>query len=275
MSFGERLKEARTLRGLTQKQLAEKLNIGSTTVTGYEKDNSEPNMLTISKIMEILEVDANFLFQDETKELYKNETTPEEFENIIKKYRIIAEYSPDGADVVDMVLDRECEIAKKLKKQTEQLQEKDKRIAELEAVSPTVVELPSQLEARHLVEYFRNTSAGSGIFILGNEAASRIAVADQDWDDRTDYVIRVNGDSMAPDYNDGDDVLVSQHIELRHGDVGIFIVNGSSFIKEYGENELISRNPAFQNIQVHEFDNIVCMGKVIGTIRGEYQVIND
>lgn len=178
--------------------------------------------------------------------------------------------------MVDMVLDRECEIAKKLKKQTEQLQEKDKRIAELEAATPaTIIELPSQPETRHLVEYFRDASAGSGIFILGNEAASRIVVTDQDWDDRTDYVIRVNGDSMAPDYNDGDNVLVSQRIELRHGDVGIFIVNGSSYIKEYGEKELVSRSPDFPNIQVHESDNIVCMGKVIGTIRGEYQVIND
>ena len=122
MSFGERLKEARTLRGLTQKQLAEKLNIGSTTVTGYEKDNSEPNMLTISKIMEILEVDANFLFQDETRELYENEASPEEFENIIKKYRLITEYSPDGAVVVDTVLDREYAIAEKLREQKEQLE---------------------------------------------------------------------------------------------------------------------------------------------------------
>ena len=106
MSFGERLKEARTLRGLTQKQLAEKLNIGSTTVTGYEKNNSEPNMLTISKIMEILEVDANFLFRDETKELYKNKASPEEFENLVKKYR---DLDPHGKEMVDFTLLKEWE----------------------------------------------------------------------------------------------------------------------------------------------------------------------
>lgn len=106
MSFGERLKEARTLRGLTQKQLAEKLNIGSTTVTEYEKNNSEPNMLTISKIMEILEVDANFLFRDETKELYKNKASPEEFENLVKKYR---DLDPHGKEMVDFTLLKEWE----------------------------------------------------------------------------------------------------------------------------------------------------------------------
>ena len=53
-----------------------------------------------------------------------------------------------------------------------------------------------------LAEYFHDASAGGGIFILGNEATSKIAVSDSDWDERTDYVIRVNGDSMMPDYID-------------------------------------------------------------------------
>ena len=52
MSFGDRLKEARIMKGYTQKQLAEKLNIVGTTLTGYEKDNSEPSMNTISTIMQ-------------------------------------------------------------------------------------------------------------------------------------------------------------------------------------------------------------------------------
>lgn len=54
--------------------------------------------------------------------------------------------------------------------------------------------------------------------------------------------------------------------EMQYGDVGIFVINGSAYIKEYGKDELISRNPDFDNISVSEYDNIVCMGKVIGKL---------
>ena len=71
---------------------------------------------------------------------------------------------------------------------------------------------------------------------------------------------------MFPDYADGDIVLVSQKAELFHGEVGIFIINNNVYIKEYGEKELISRNPEADNIEIAEYDNIVCMGKVIGKL---------
>lgn len=40
-----------------------------------------------------------------------------------KKYRFIVEYSPDGAKMVDSVLDREHSIAKQLKTQAEHIKE--------------------------------------------------------------------------------------------------------------------------------------------------------
>ena len=51
MAFKDRLKEARLTKGLTQEQIAEKIGVAKSTFTGYEKGNSEPNMLTVSKIM--------------------------------------------------------------------------------------------------------------------------------------------------------------------------------------------------------------------------------
>lgn len=80
---------------------------------------------------------------------------------------------------------------------------------------------------------------------------------------------------MEPDYHDGDNVMVSQRVEMRHGDVGIFVVNGKAYIKEYGETELISRNPDSPNIKIAEYDNIVCMGKVVGRLEGSYEIISD
>lgn len=69
--------------------------------------------------------------------------------------------------------------------------------------------------------------------------------------------------------------MVSQRVEMRHGDVGIFVVNGKAYIKEYGKTELISHNPNFPNIQIAEYDNIVCMGKVIGKLEGAYKIISN
>lgn len=105
MPFGERLKEARLRKGYTQTQLAKKLNIAGSTVTGYEKNNSEPSMLMISKIIDTLGVDANFLLQDEANQKnFENTATPEEFEKIIKKYRALDEH---GKEVIETILNLE------------------------------------------------------------------------------------------------------------------------------------------------------------------------
>lgn len=105
MAFNERLKEARIASGLTQKQLAEKLGIAGTTVTGYEKGNSEPNVNTIGKIMDILQVNANFLWQDEMNATggFQLNLQYNEMEHI-KKYRSLDDY---GKDIIDTILEKE------------------------------------------------------------------------------------------------------------------------------------------------------------------------
>lgn len=106
MSFYDRLRESRINAGYTQEQLAQKIGVAKSTLSGYESGNRDPSMYTISKIMEVLNVKANFLWQDETRELYKNEASPEEFENIIKKYRTL---DPHGKEMVDFTLLKEWE----------------------------------------------------------------------------------------------------------------------------------------------------------------------
>ena len=48
--------------------------------------------------------------------------------------------------------------------------------------------------------------------------------------------------------------------------IGVFVLNGESFIKKMGKGCLISLNPAYSPIQLREFDSVRCAGKVIGTI---------
>lgn len=61
MSFGDRLKEARRARGLTQEQLAIGIGVAKSTLTGYEKGTREPDVFKIKRIIEILEIDSDYL----------------------------------------------------------------------------------------------------------------------------------------------------------------------------------------------------------------------
>ena len=54
MGLNDRIREARIQNHLTQEQLAEKIGVAKSTLTGYEKGNREPNIPTLMKIMEVL-----------------------------------------------------------------------------------------------------------------------------------------------------------------------------------------------------------------------------
>ena len=47
MSLNDRIKEARLRNGMTQEQLADKIGVAKSTLTGYEKGNREPNIPTL------------------------------------------------------------------------------------------------------------------------------------------------------------------------------------------------------------------------------------
>jgi len=262
MSFGSRLKEKREYLGITQPQLAQMLNVSKGAIGNWETDVNSPRATLLYDLFEILQCDANYLFQDETKELYKDEATPEEFEKLVKPYRGLDDY---GKETINIAIKRETD-------RTKQLQAARESSA---SSSAAVIEMASRTSSlTRLAEYYHSASAGGGIFILGNESSEKISVPATPENEIVDYVIKVAGDSMEPDYHDGDNVMVSQRVEIRHGDVGIFVVNGKAYIKEYGETELISRNPDSPNIKIAEYDNIVCMGKVVGRLEEPYEIIS-
>ena len=50
------------------------------------------------------------------------------------------------------------------------------------------------------------------------------------------------------------------------GEIGIFIVNGNGFIKKQGEDRLISLNPDYDDVEISEWDEVYCKGKVLGKL---------
>ncbi len=105
MAFYDRLKESRIKAGLTQEQLAEKLGVAKSTLSGYESGNREPSVATVAKALEILNIDANYLYQDESTNLTELVVSLDE-KDIIKKYRNLDDH---GKEVVDFLLEKEYE----------------------------------------------------------------------------------------------------------------------------------------------------------------------
>lgn len=64
MGIGAKIKLARELNNLTQKQLAEMVGVTSSAITNYENNTSHPKEPILYKLMSALNVDANFLFSD-------------------------------------------------------------------------------------------------------------------------------------------------------------------------------------------------------------------
>jgi transcriptional regulator with XRE-family HTH domain len=59
--FGCRLKELREDHGMTQNDLADRLNTSRTTITEYERNKNEPNFDMLVKIADIFNVTTDYL----------------------------------------------------------------------------------------------------------------------------------------------------------------------------------------------------------------------
>ncbi len=59
--FNENLRAARERKGLSQKELAENIGVAKSTYSLYESGNREPNVQTIKKIADLLNVSADEL----------------------------------------------------------------------------------------------------------------------------------------------------------------------------------------------------------------------
>lgn len=237
MAFNDRLKEARLNSGMTQEQVSEKIGVAKSTLTGYEKGNREPNMLTIQKLMDVLSVDANFLWQDEMKDTSEMIVSSDEWDHI-RKYRKLDVY---GKKSINTLLQNEYDRV------TEQYMQ---------------IEEPSSQYVYTKTEYLTGLSAGTGLFVFDDIPTQVINVPEKYKD--ADFVIGVSGDSMEPTFSNGDKVAVIKKPCLNKGDIGVFMVNGNGYIKEYGDGILISHNKIYNNISVDE--TTICIGKVLGKL---------
>ncbi|GHU83219.1 hypothetical protein FACS1894196_2740 [Clostridia bacterium] len=110
-------------------------------------------------------------------------------------------------------------------------------------------------------------SAGTGMPLPDTEEIDYLYVRMSREACRADEIIPVNGDSMEPTYKDGDLLLVEHTDSLEAGEVGVFVVAGEGFVKEYREDGLYSHNAEYDVIRPTEDDNAHCIGRVLGVVK--------
>ncbi|ARD66067.1 XRE family transcriptional regulator [Eubacterium limosum] len=275
MAFKDRIKEARLNKKMTQEQLAQKIGVAKSTVTGYEKGNSEPNMLTVSKMMEALNVDANYLWQDEMAGNFPEKVSYDEL-TLIEKYRQLDTY---GKDTIDYLLSRELDRYNQFKQQQTEQHEAELQVLKEEyqdqldlyarripygGTANNAPPIPKKGHKMVKINQFEGAYGAGGGQYNDNTEMVTIEVPEDELPEGADTTMHVAGNSMEPTLSHGDSVYIQHTDTLNIGDIGVFYLDGECFIKEYGDDELISHNPEYAPIQISEFSTFVIQGKVLG-----------
>lgn len=235
MSLAQNLKLARIKKGYKQEELAKLVGKSKNVISNWERGDNKPDADTLFDLCDILGVDANYLLGWENNQNLSLSIKEQEH---IKKFRSLDSY---GQKQVNTVLNNEYT----------RVQEQSMQIEE-ESAPYTYAK----------TEYLTGLSAGTGLFVF-DDIPTQIVDVPEEYKD-ADFVIGVSGDSMEPTFRDGDRVAVIKQKVLHPGDIGVFMIDGNGYIKELGNNVLISHNSKYDPIPFAE--SICCIGKVIGKI---------
>ncbi len=127
-----KLKEGRISKGLKQSDVTQFTGIKNTTLSNYENGITEPDIDTFLQLCELYELDYAGILAEAYGLSVQGEDfkiRPSEIE-VAKKYRFISTHSPDGANVVDTVLDREYCIAQQIEEKNERIKTLEEEIAQ-------------------------------------------------------------------------------------------------------------------------------------------------
>lgn len=107
-------------------------------------------------------------------------------------------------------------------------------------------------------------SAGCGYDLEDADNWEDLEVVDTPEAQKVDFAVEIDGRSMEPTYQNGDIVYVVSDTDVPVGKIGLFIQNNKGYIKEKGNDRLISHNDEYPDIYPEDGE-IICVGRVIGT----------
>ena len=107
-------------------------------------------------------------------------------------------------------------------------------------------------------------SAGTGNF-LDDENFEEMEVLEP-VPECADFGVHITGDSMEPRFHDEELVWIEKTEALETGDIGLFFLDGLTYIKKYVVNNagtfLVSLNAKYKPIEVGEFSTFKIFGKL-------------
>ena len=231
--LGERIRAARKRKGFSQKELAEKIGVKSgSVISNWESGYAEPSANALMNLATELDIGLDQLLDYYGGHYFVFTTEDEER---IRKFR---DLDDDGKRIVDAVLSMEHERCTRPKP-------KPRR-------SKTTT-----------INCYGLVAAGPGGAWFTDGEPEEITIS-ADGAPRADYAVIVYGDSMEPEYHDGDLLLVRQTSALDPGELGVFAYDGKGYFKKLGKDgTLVSLNSKYDPIVPGE-DACYVQGRVIG-----------
>ena len=239
--IGTQIKTFRKSAGFTQDELAKRLNTTKQTISRYEKGDRKANQDMLFELCDIFGVSIDDFFPSQNESTQPPNTSPIQ--------SIYDQLEPPRQGKVLTYAERQLD---------EQKNEEETKTNE---VSEKVVQL-------YGYDYYDHAaSAGTGQY-LNDVRVERIELpVDVD----ADFVIPIKGDSMEPDYHDGDLVFIQTSVDLNDGVIGVFNYNGEAYIKQLvidtEQSYLHSLNPDYKDMPITPETDFRIIGEVVDLYR--------
>lgn len=238
-TYGTKVRQFRTKAGMTTEQLADALQISTSSVRNWECGLTRPDPEYIYRMFSILNVEPNEFFG--ITGIGTLLTTKERA--LIDDYRSLDKSGKEAVETFAEAMMQKAHIRKLRRAYRIQNSVPDEE--RLFAAGDHSNDWPDYPDSTEVILY------------------------DSPLVSRADEVITVSGASMEPQFFSGDKVLIEYCSDIRNGDIGCFYVPGiGGVIKQKAYDRLHSLNPKFDDIIVNE-DGATIIGRVLCVITKE------
>lgn len=266
MTISQRIFSIMSEKKLKQKDLAEYVGISTSAISDWKKKNTNPSAENLSAIADFLSVSLKFLLTGE--ESSESILISDDIKELISYYNALDEYSKGkvigkAEALAELAAERAGQEAEKVSK------EKKKAVETKPIVVTTAADEEPEQDEEQLIEIRHSVykvSAGCGFELDEGDNWETIEISDTPEARRADYALTISGNSMEPVYYDGDIVLVREQETIEMGQIGIFILDGSGYIKKYCGDHLVSLNEDYDDIPLSDYEDVRCSGRVIGRV---------
>lgn len=239
-SLSENIKYYRKKQNLTQKDLADLLEIAPTAISAWEVGRNKPLMNNIEQMAFIFGIKKSELLGDTFSELSQ----------------------PEILTIYNQLNDERKEISLNFVKDQLKQQEEQSNVVQADFSVKEDSNVYSLEQHRIKQEWRGYVSAGTGEFLFDNQV-EYVEFDENEVPDRSDFCLTVNGDSMLPLFEDKQYIFIKETTDVRNGQIIVCTLNGEAFVKKITENRLVSLNPKYDDITISENDNFKICGVVL------------